>query len=252
MSSQSRRNVVDANRITLPPQTARKIRQILLKWGKANYQDYPWRNATRPWHALVAEVLLQRTRAKNVVPVYEEFVKKFPLPAKLANARVSTIEKIIYPLGLRWRAPWLKKLGQDLRARDGEIPTTVEELKNLPGVGDYVASAWLGFHGGKRAVIVDANAVRWICRLLGKSYDGETRRQRWLIELADYLTPKQRWKEYNYAILDFTMQICTAHPQCSQCPIGPRWCLFGQYHESDTAKANLKQHQGYAPNSKID
>jgi A/G-specific adenine glycosylase len=228
MSTESRRKTMDADRIAIPPQTARKIRRILLKWGQANYQDYPWRNANESWHALIAEILLQRTRAVNVVPVYKEFIKKFSIPVKLANARVSTIEKVIYPLGLRWRAPWLKRLGQELYNRNSNIPTAIEELKELPGVGDYVASAWLGFHGGKRAVIVDANVVRWLCRMIGQQYNGETRRQDWLIDLADYLTPPRTWKNYNYAVLDFTMKICSTHPKCALCPLGEQYCQFGR------------------------
>jgi len=227
MSTQSRRTSMDTDRVAISPQVARKIRKILLKWGQANYQDYPWRNTTEQWHALVAEILLQRTRAANVLPVYVSFIEKFPTPIKLANARISAIEKSIYPLGLIWRAPWLKKLGQELAARDGEIPTTLEELKKLPSVGDYIAAAWLGFHGGKRAVIVDANVVRWLCRMIGEPYDGETRRQKWLIELADSLTPRKDCKAYNYAVLDLTMQICTAHPQCGRCPIGAKFCKYG-------------------------
>ena len=219
-----------AHRVTLSPQTARTLQRILLNWGRAHYQDFPWRSAVEPWHALVAELLLQRTRAANVVPVYTAFVKKFPTPEKLARARLSTIEQIIYPLGLIWRAPWLKKLGQALADRNGEIPTDIEGLKQLPGVGDYIAAAWLGFHGGKRAVIVDANVVRWLCRLIGEPYDGETRRQTWLIELADRCTPPRAWKDYNYAVLDFTMTICTTRPRCDVCPIGPRRCAYGATH----------------------
>lgn len=172
-------------------------------------------------------MLLQRTRAANVLPVYISFIKKFPTPAKLANARVGTIEKIIYPLGLIWRAPWLKKLGQELDSRNGKIPTSIEELVKLSGIGNYAACAWLGFHGGKRATIVDANVVRWLCRMIGEPYDGETRRQKWLIELADSLTPREDWKGYNYAVLDFTMQICTINPRCDYCPIGSKLCVHG-------------------------
>src|SRR5450759_5970497 len=129
---------MDANRVVIPPSIARKIRRILIRWGKANYQDYPWRNPEQPWHALVAEVLLQRTRATNVVPVYQSFLKKFPTLNKLVNARVSTIEKIIYPLGLKWRAPLLKELSKDLVIKNGEITHQLDELTNLPGVGNYV------------------------------------------------------------------------------------------------------------------
>lgn len=56
----------------------KKIRKILLKWGAENYKNFPWRNTENKWHALLAEMLLQRTRVKAVVPVYRELIEKYP------------------------------------------------------------------------------------------------------------------------------------------------------------------------------
>jgi A/G-specific adenine glycosylase len=200
----------------------------LTLWGRKNYQEYPWREPKEPWHGLIAEILLQRTRANNVVPVYEDFVNHFPSPSNLARASIEEVETVIYPLGLRWRAPLLKRLGEQLERIGGKIPTDLEGLRNLSGVGAYVASAWLSFHGGRRSTIVDANIVRFICRMTGRQMDGETRRKKWLVQTAESLTPKRAWKTYNYAILDFTMQICTTHPKCNLCPIGPKTCVYGR------------------------
>lgn len=202
------------------------IRKILLEWGKAHYKEYAWRTPDQPWHGLIAEILLQRTRVNNVVPVYESFIQHFPTPEKLAGASREDIEAIIYPLGLRWRAPLLKKLGESLVQTHGEIPRTYEQLLELPGVGPYVASAWLGFHGNGRSVIIDANVVRWLCRLVDQPMDGETRRKKWLIALAKQMTPEENNKEYNYAVLDFTMEVCGLVPKCTECPVGVSFCLY--------------------------
>jgi A/G-specific adenine glycosylase len=203
-----------------------EIREILLIWEQEHYKEFPWRTTDQQWKSLIAEVLLQRTKANNVVPVYESFFEHFPSPEKLAQASEEEIQNVIYPLGLRWRTPLLKKLGEQLVQVQGELPDTLEGLLELHGVGAYVAAAWLGFHGGKRSVIIDANVVRWVCRLVDRSMDGETRRKKWLIELADKLTPEKNWKEYNYAVLDFSMEICTKKPQCLECPLGPAICLY--------------------------
>lgn len=216
------------NNPSLQPESIIKIRSKLVKWGKNNFKSYPWREPKATWHGLIAEILLQRTKADSVEKVYEAFIKEFNNLDKLGNASVKKIEKIIYPLGLKWRAPLLKKLGSEL-ATKGNIPTDQESLIKLPGVGPYVSAAWLGFHGGKRSTIIDANVVRFICRITGNSYDGETRRKKWLVDLADSLTPKTKWKEYNYSILDFTMQICTKKPKCNLCPIGIELCKTGAY-----------------------
>lgn len=162
-----------------------------------------------------------------MVPVYEEFLRQFPDLETLGRARVQKIEKVIFPLGLRWRAALLKQLGKQLAGRGGQVPSNQDELLKLPGVGPYAAAAWLGFHGGKRSVIVDANVVRFICRLTGSRMDGETRRKKWLIQMADILTPARNCKAFNYAILDFTMQICSKKAKCGECPIGAELCIYG-------------------------
>lgn len=162
-----------------------------------------------------------------MVGVYNLFVSRYPEPSDLAKAPLEEIEELIYPLGLRWRVPLIRQLGESLD-RLGIVPDTLEGLLDLPGVGPYAAAAYLGFHGGRRGVIVDANVVRWLCRLIDRPYDGETRRKRWLIELADAVTPHRNWKEFNYAVLDFTMQVCGKVPRCPVCPVGPDLCLTGR------------------------
>lgn len=214
--------------VIISPGDVRRIRRRILKWGRANFRPYPWRNPAEPWHGLIAELLLQRTRATNAVSVYQLFINSYPNPGDLARAPVKEIEKIIFPLGLRWRAPLLKKLGEELNRLGGTPPSSLDLLLELPGVGPYAAAAWLSFHGGRRGVIVDANVVRWICRMVGRKCDAETRRKRWLIQLADRLTPSHGSAEYNYAVLDFTMEICATRPKCVICPVGPRLCAYGK------------------------
>lgn len=212
----------------LAPAAITAIRRRVRKWGRENYRPFPWREPKRLWHALIAEVLLQRTRARNVVPVYEAFIARFPEAQDLKSATLEEIETLIYPLGLHWRAPLLKQLCDYLANTDGKVPTTREELLQLPAVGPYVAAAMLSFHCGRRGVLIDANIVRWLCRLVGRSMDEETRRKRWLIELADAITPRRKVHEFNYAALDFTMEICAKVPKCEQCPIGSKLCLHGR------------------------
>jgi A/G-specific adenine glycosylase len=207
---------------------ARVVRSRLVKWGRVNYQPYPWRQPKLKWHGLIAEVLLQRTRAPSVVPVYKEFVRHFPNLQVLANAPVEEVFRVVRPLGLAWRAPIIKQLGIEL-SRRRRIPTSEDDLQRLPGIGPYASAAWLSFHAGKRACIVDSNIVRFLCRLTGNRYDGETRRKQWTGDLANMLTPMKNVRSYNFAILDFTMTICTPlQPRCEQCPVGKDICVFGR------------------------
>jgi A/G-specific adenine glycosylase len=204
------------------------IQMRLLAWGDAHYRLFPWRAATDPFAGLIAEVLLQRTRADAVPEVYDAFIRRFPDAAALSVASEQEIGALIYPLGLRWRVPLLKELGQRLLEL-GEIPRELDALQALPGVGPYTAAAWLSFHGGGRGVLIDSNVVRWLCRMLDRQCDAETRRKRWLQELAEHVTPRGMVKQFNYALLDFTMTVCIPRvPRCKECPIGPGLCLTGQ------------------------
>ena len=76
---------------------------------------------------------------------------------------------------------------------------------------------------------MDANVVRLICRLVGRDWDGETRRKKWLREMADRLTPHKKVEDFNYALLDFTMTVCTPSlPHCDRCPLGAEVCQYGR------------------------
>ena len=172
-------------------------------------------------------MLLQRTRAANVVPVYERFIERFPEATDLKTVTDAEIEALIYSLGLGWRAPLLKRLCDYLAETDGKCPRTYAGLIELPAVGPYVAAAVLSFHSGRRGVIIDVNVVRWLCRMVGAPMDGETRRKRWLIELAERLTPARDVGAFNYALLDFTMQICSKTPKCPACPLRDL-CAYGR------------------------
>jgi len=198
-----------------------------LAWERKNYPAFPWRDEIPPFHALVAEVLLQRTRAEQVVPVYLNFISVFPNPASLAQTSIPDIEQVIAPLGLRWRAKFLNELGKELVA-DGSVPADLASLQKLPGVGPYAASAYLSFHGGRRVPIVDSNIVRFYGRFFGFRTGPETRRNRQLLDLADSITPKRAFKRFNYAIIDFTRAICRPKPLHDICPVAKR-CAF--YHE---------------------
>ncbi len=212
---------------SIPDADIKRIRRTIMRWGREHYKDYPWRHTAVQWQALIAEVLLQRTRADNVVPVYELLIARYADISALHRANEKTVAKLMYPLGLHWRIPLMVKLLRALADRDGQVPCDLDEMVSLPGVGPYAASATLSLHCGRRYPIIDANVVRWICRLIGAEMDGETRRKRWLLELAERLTPARSWRVYNYGILDFTMEICVKRPRCRECPLGSKLCAYG-------------------------
>ena len=204
-----------------------KIVRGLTSWGRRNWREYPWREKLPLWQALVAEVMLQRTRADQVAPTFRRFREQYPSPAALGSASDAEISGLIEPLGLRWRGRILYQLAHEIARLDGELPLDQKALEALPGVGPYAAAATLSLHANRRAVLIDSNIVRVLCRLVGSEYDGETRRKRWLRELAEAMTPPRAHRSYNYAVLDLAALVCRPRaPKCDECPI-LTWCRTG-------------------------
>ena len=135
-------------------------------------------------------------------------------------------------LGIHWRGPLLYELACAVEALGGEPPIAHEALRRFVGIGPYTAAAWLSLHCGQRAVIVDSNVARWLSRLTGRPYPADPRHVRWVNTLADRLTPRRVFRDYNYAVLDFTMTICVPRrPHCAGCPLR-QVCVFGRGPDS--------------------
>ena len=204
-----------------------RVRRRVLFWGRNNYQTYPWRSDTNAWLTFVAEFFLQRTRAEQVEGVYREFRRSFPTPFSVATAEFQDISRVMEGLGLAFRIKYLIKIAQFVVYNGGILPETMEELTSFKGIGAYTAAAWLSLHRNQRAVLVDSNVARWLSRITGNTYNRDPRHISWVKDLANRLTPVRSYRDYNYAVLDFTMQICTPRkPKCKYCPIRAD-CLYG-------------------------
>lgn len=198
------------------------FRKLVLRWGRQNFNDFPWRRSENPWHGLVAEIMLQRTRADQVLPVFMTFASRYQRPEDFLADPAPQFSS----LGLPIRDAQFLALNRELV--EIGLPMEKAALERLPGVGDYIASALLSLHLGKRAVLVDANTVRVYGRFFGFDTDPETRRKRWFIELAEAITPERVYKDYNYALIDFSRHICTPRrPRHEVCPVR-RKCHYVQ------------------------
>ncbi|MCK6556593.1 DNA glycosylase [Candidatus Binatia bacterium] len=164
--------------------------------------------------------MLRRTRADQVVGVYEEALRRYPTMDDLAAADPDEVRGVLRPLGLAWRADDVVSLAREVAARyGGRVPGDVEDLKSLTGVGDYVANAVACFAGREPRGIVDTNVVRLIGRIFGLPTDPEARRRKPVREAIDACLDRRHPQQYNYAILDFAAAVCTpSRPRCAACP----------------------------------
>lgn len=203
------------------------IQKALMEWGHNNYAVFPWRSTRNPFHALVAEIMLQRTKAEQVVPVYNLFTSRYSTPHEASSEEPLRILKLLEPLGLNWRNKKILELIRELDQKGGKIPTAFKDLIKLPGVGPYAASAYLSFHLETRAPIIDSNAVRLWSRIFGIKKDGEMRRKKQFLILVEKITPRKKFQAFNYAVLDHTRLICKPKPICGDCPLNP----FCEYYK---------------------
>lgn len=195
----------------------------LRDWWKEHKRDLPWRGERDPYRILIAEILLRRTQAKQVVPIYVEFLRLFPEPAILAAASPDHVRATLWPLGLHWRTEDVIRLGKEMLAKTGgTVPDAQEEIRSLPGVGDYVTAAVRCFAWGEPVPVIDTNTARVVARFFGISSKGELRRNRDVRELLDCLVHRRRPREFNWALIDFAHDVCRARiPLCSACPVAP-------------------------------
>ncbi len=210
-----------------------RVKRRLLRWGRKNFQEYAWRSETDPWLTFVAEFLLQRTRASQVERVFMEIRDNYPTARSLVSAGFETVQSFSDKLGLRRRAPFFFAAAVAIAEAGGAPPESSEKLQRLKGVGMYTSAAWLSLHRNKRAVIIDSNVARWLSRMTNRPYNRDPRGIKWIHDLAERLTPKKVFRDYNYAVLDFTMNICTVrNPLCRECPLKPE-CVYGREEKTD-------------------
>lgn len=197
------------------------FRKGVTGWYDKHKRVYPWRTTRDPFKILVAEMMLRRTRADQVKAVYNRLIKEYPDAGALARASNKKLSSILYSIGLRWRTPSFKLMARVLNKKyKSRVPRTREELKTLPGIGDYVAGAILSIAFNRKEWIVDSNIVRIFNRYFGVRGRGEEHRDKNIISIAKKYVSVKKPKKANLALLDFATLLCRPRqPLCKSCPL---------------------------------
>jgi A/G-specific adenine glycosylase len=213
------------------PESLHGLRSFFARYTRKHLRPFPWRCVgTKPFHLLLAELLLVQTKAEDVARVWPTLVRRYPDPRRLGRARQNTLIRLLRPLGLqRQRARALKAVSLALiDSYGGEVPRTVDKLLTLPHVGLYVATAVACFGCGSHVPIVDANVIRVFDRITGTNGIRELRRRYDVWQLAWAALGRANAKSHNYGLLDFAAQTCTSRaPRCAHCDL-VSICSFGR------------------------
>lgn len=202
---------------------AKKISGRLLAWYAQNKRDLPWRrDAHDPYRVWISETLLQQTQVATVIPYYERFLARFPTIHALASAPLDDVLKTWEGAGYYARARNLHRAAQEVVARfGGNLPSTVEELLTLPGIGRYTAGAVASIAFHRDAPVLDGNVTRVLCRYFKIESDTKSKvTQDLLWQLMTRLVPAGLAGDFNQAVMELGATVCTPHnPVCAACPL---------------------------------
>jgi len=210
----------------------------IIAWFKKNKRDLPWRK-TDTWGVLVSEFMLQQTPVNRVLPIYAEWMKRWPTPAALAKATPAQVITAWGRLGYPRRALRLHECAKVITGKyNGVIPDTEAELRALPGIGEYTAAAMIAFAFSGRSLVLDIN----IRRLFARIFDGvqtpklsATKDEKSRYEA---LIPKKDPHLWAAATMELGALVCTSQsPKCGICPVAHacRWRSL-DYPQSDQVK----------------
>ncbi len=223
-NSKSSRRRIPKSRIVL-------FQEKLLAWFQhSGRHHFAWRKERlSSFEIVIAEVLLQRTKAETIEKFYPGFLTNFPNWETIANADIHLLEDQLKPVGLyRQRAKRLKALAVEMVRRKGVFPVEREALEQIPFLGQYIVNAIELQIFNKPSPLVDVNMARVLERYFGKRHMADIRYDPYLQSLATRVVEHPRSKEINWAILDFAAIICQARrPKCETCLLSTT-CTFNK------------------------
>ena len=192
----------------------------LLEWFRENGRELPWRQTSDPYAIWLSEIILQQTQVKQGWDYWERFMRRWPTVEALAEASEDEVLREWQGLGYYSRARNLHTAAKQIVAL-GHFPHTLEEIRQLKGVGDYTAAAIGSIAFGLPAAVVDGNVYRVLARHFGIDTPINTTEGKKAFQtLAQRLLPEGEASHYNQAVMDFGAIQCTPQaPKCEICPL---------------------------------
>ena len=213
-----------------PQQQRARVQEAVLAWYAEAGRDLPWRRPeASAWGIFVSEIMAQQTPIARILGPWQAWLERWPTPGDLAAAPAGEAIKMWGRLGYPRRALGLHRAATAMVERHGgQVPEDPEDLRALPGVGEYTTAAVASFAFGNPLVVIDTNVRRVLARLAlgqGHSAPSMTAAER---RLAHQWLPHDRAaaNQWNVAVMELGALVCTARsPQCERCPV-QQWCRW--------------------------
>jgi len=200
----------------------KELHDRVARWYDEHARDLPWRDpSATPWAVMVSEFMLQQTPVARVLPVYQEWVLRWPSPGGLAAESSGEAVRAWGRLGYPRRALRLHQAATAIvDHHDGQVPASYDDLRALPGIGDYTAAAVASFAFGQRHAVLDTNVRRVLARLVdGVEHPSPspTKAER---ERAGRLLPDADAPRWAVGVMELGALVCTSStPSCDRCPV---------------------------------
>ncbi len=198
------------------------IRKLLIEWYRRHHRRLPWRETDDPYRIWVSEVMLQQTQVQTVLPYYHQFLQDFPDVQTLANADSQAVLKAWEGLGYYARARNMHRSARIiLEQHAGTFPDSWDVLRELPGIGDYIASAVLSIAFNQPYAVVDGNVKRVLARLYEISEPVNKSSSHKIFKRdADSLLDRRHPGLFNQALMELGALVCKPKkPDCNGCPV---------------------------------
>ncbi len=216
---------------------AAEFQKAVLNWFDQHGRTHlPWQQNTSAYRVWVSEIMLQQTQVSTVIPYYLRFMESFPSVKELAAAPLDEILHHWTGLGYYARARNLHRTAQQIsKELNGNFPSTVEQLSQLPGIGRSTAGAISAIAFHQQAAILDGNVKRVLARFGAISgWPGKAIVVDALWALAESNTPHHRIADYTQAMMDLGATLCTrSSPNCPACPLGKKCLAYKQGNPQD-------------------
>jgi A/G-specific adenine glycosylase len=228
------------------PAVIRKFQQALLTWFDSHARDLPWRQNADPYRIWVSEIMLQQTRVTAVLDYYARFLTRFPSVTALAQAHEPDVLAAWSGLGYYRRARMMHQAAKVVvHEHQGIFPRTAEELRKLPGIGEYTSSAIASIAFGEPVAVVDGNVERVLLRVFPEG-GALAPQAKWFRNRAANLLDTRRPGDFNQSMMELGATICLPQrPLCLHCPV-QSFCKTRGEHQAPPPKKMRNRQIAYA------
>ncbi len=243
--------------------SAQNIQNSLLEWFRENGRQWiPWKlkkdgsipqlgESLSPYGIWIAEVMLQQTQLKVVIPYWEKWMKVFPSLTSLREADLENVLMLWQGLGYYSRANRIHQsskiliefVGKNNDQDPHSWPNRIDQWMALPGIGKSTAGSIVSSAFDLPTPILDGNVKRIFSRLFATENKSSKDEQK-LWEFSYLLISKISPRNFNQALMDLGAIICTPkNPSCFSCPLQKFCVAYADYDPNNFPKKAMTKIQ---------